>query len=91
LSTADSRRADGRGCTSKSRLDETDGFGPSTTHLRPSVSFPRGNPAEIWFGSAEKHWHGGTPKTAITHIAIQEVLNGKSVDWMEKVNIKEKS
>jgi quercetin dioxygenase-like cupin family protein len=45
----------------------------------------------IWFGPAEKHWHGGTPKTAITHIAIQEMLNGKSVDWMEKVSIKEKS
>jgi quercetin dioxygenase-like cupin family protein len=32
-----------------------------------------------------KHWHGATPTTAITHIAIQEALNGKVVDWMEKV------
>jgi quercetin dioxygenase-like cupin family protein len=32
-----------------------------------------------------KHWHGSTPTTAMTHIAIQEALNGKVVDWMEKV------
>src|SRR2546430_1563351 len=34
----------------------------------------------------EKHWHGATPTTAMTHIAIQEQLNGKAVDWMEKVS-----
>ena len=33
----------------------------------------------------EKHWHGAAPSTAMTHIAIQEQLNGASVDWMEKV------
>jgi quercetin dioxygenase-like cupin family protein len=33
----------------------------------------------------EKHWHGATPTTAVTHIAIQEKLNGKVVDWMEQV------
>jgi quercetin dioxygenase-like cupin family protein len=33
----------------------------------------------------EKHWHGATPTTAVTHIAIQEQLNGKMVDWMENV------
>src|SRR6266576_5183620 len=33
----------------------------------------------------EKHWHGAAPTTAMTHIAIQEELNGKVVDWMEKV------
>ena len=33
----------------------------------------------------EKHWHGASPTTAMTHIAIQEELNGKVVDWMEKV------
>jgi quercetin dioxygenase-like cupin family protein len=33
----------------------------------------------------KKHWHGATPTTAMTHIAIQEALNGKVVDWMEKV------
>ena len=39
----------------------------------------------VWFSPSEKHWHGATAKTAITHIAIQESLNGKAVDWMEKV------
>ncbi len=34
----------------------------------------------------EKHWHGATPTTAMTHIAIQEKLEGKNVDWMEKVS-----
>jgi hypothetical protein len=33
----------------------------------------------------EKHWHGATPTTALTHIAIQEKLDGKNVDWLEKV------
>jgi quercetin dioxygenase-like cupin family protein len=33
----------------------------------------------------EKHWHGAAPTTAMTHIAIQEQLDGKSVEWMEKV------
>ena len=33
----------------------------------------------------EKHWHGATPTTAMTHIAIQEKLDGKAVEWMEKV------
>ena len=35
--------------------------------------------------AGEKHWHGATPTTAMTHIAIQEELDGKVVDWMEKV------
>jgi quercetin dioxygenase-like cupin family protein len=34
----------------------------------------------------EKHWHGAAPSTAMTHIAIQEQLDGKAVDWMEKVS-----
>jgi quercetin dioxygenase-like cupin family protein len=34
----------------------------------------------------EKHWHGAAPTTAVTHIAIQEALDGKAVDWMEKVS-----
>jgi quercetin dioxygenase-like cupin family protein len=37
-----------------------------------------------WAG--EKHWHGATPTTAMTHIAVQESRNGKNVDWMEKVS-----
>jgi quercetin dioxygenase-like cupin family protein len=40
----------------------------------------------VWFPPGEKHWHGATPTTAITHIAIQEALNGKNVDWLEKVS-----
>ena len=40
----------------------------------------------IWFAPGEKHWHGATPTTAMTHIAIQEQLDGKAVDWMEKVS-----
>lgn len=39
----------------------------------------------VWFEPNEKHWHGAAPETAMTHIAIQEQLNGKAVDWMEKV------
>ena len=39
----------------------------------------------VWFPSNEKHWHGASPTTAITHIAIQEKLNGSPVTWMEKV------
>ena len=39
----------------------------------------------IWFSPGEKHWHGATSTTALTHIAIQENLNGKVVEWMEKV------
>jgi quercetin dioxygenase-like cupin family protein len=40
----------------------------------------------IWFSPGEKHWHGATPTTAMTHIAIQEALDGKAVEWMEKVS-----
>jgi quercetin dioxygenase-like cupin family protein len=43
----------------------------------------------VWFAPGEKHWHGATPTTAMTHIAIQEALNGKVVDWMEKVTNEE--
>jgi quercetin dioxygenase-like cupin family protein len=40
----------------------------------------------IWIPPGEKHWHGATATTAMTHFAIQEKLNGKAVDWMEKVS-----
>jgi quercetin dioxygenase-like cupin family protein len=40
----------------------------------------------IWFEPGEKHWHSASPTTAMTHIAIQERLNGKAVGWMEKVS-----
>jgi quercetin dioxygenase-like cupin family protein len=39
----------------------------------------------VWFPPGEKHWHGATADTAMTHIAIQEALDGKAVDWLEHV------
>jgi quercetin dioxygenase-like cupin family protein len=39
----------------------------------------------VWIPPGVKHWHGATPDTSMTHIAIQEQLNGKAVEWMEKV------
>lgn len=39
----------------------------------------------VWFAPNEKHWHGASATTAMTHIALQEVKNGKVVDWMEQV------
>jgi quercetin dioxygenase-like cupin family protein len=53
----------------------------------------RGGPIEeirpgdvVWIEPGEKHWHGATATTAMTHIAIAEALDGKVVDWMEKVS-----
>lgn len=40
----------------------------------------------IWFAPGEKHWHGAGPTTAMTHIAIQEQLNGTAVEWLEHVS-----
>ena len=40
----------------------------------------------VWFEPGEKHWHGASPTVAMTHIAIQEALDGKVVDWKEKVS-----
>ena len=40
----------------------------------------------VWFSPGEKNWHGASPTTAMTHIAIQEQLQGKAVDWLEKVS-----
>jgi quercetin dioxygenase-like cupin family protein len=40
----------------------------------------------VWFAPGEKHWHGATPTTAMTHIAIQEKKDGKVVEWMEQVS-----
>ncbi len=39
----------------------------------------------VWFPPGEKHWHGASASTAMTHIAVQEALNGKTVEWMEHV------
>jgi quercetin dioxygenase-like cupin family protein len=40
----------------------------------------------VWFPAGEKHWHGATATTAMTHIAIQEQLDGKAVEWLEHVS-----
>ncbi|WP_312362654.1 cupin domain-containing protein [Ensifer sp.] len=40
----------------------------------------------VWFAPGEKHWHGASPAAAMTHIAIAEALDGKVVDWLEKVS-----
>ena len=39
----------------------------------------------VWFPPGEKHWHGATPTTAMTHIAVHEALDGRTVDWLEQV------
>jgi quercetin dioxygenase-like cupin family protein len=40
----------------------------------------------VWFAPGEKHWHGASATTALTHIAIQEKQDGKTVDWLEQVS-----
>lgn len=40
----------------------------------------------LWFPPGEKHWHGATATTAVAHIAVQEKLDGRTVDWLEKVS-----
>jgi quercetin dioxygenase-like cupin family protein len=40
----------------------------------------------VWFAANEKHWHGAAPENAMQHIAIQEALDGKMVEWMEQVS-----
>lgn len=40
----------------------------------------------VWFAPGEKHWHGASPTVAMTHLAIQEQLDGKAVDWLEHVS-----
>ena len=39
----------------------------------------------VWFAPGEEHWHGASPTTAMTHIAVQEQLDGKAVEWLEHV------
>ncbi|HEU4987325.1 MAG TPA: cupin domain-containing protein [Rhizobiaceae bacterium] len=43
----------------------------------------------VWFEPGEKHWHGASPNVAMSHIAIQEKLNGSPVDWLEHVTDEE--
>ena len=43
----------------------------------------------VWFSPGERHWHGATATTGMTHLAIQEALDGKTVDWMDHVTDEE--
>ena len=45
----------------------------------------------VWFPAGVRHWHGATPTTGLTHIAVQEALDGKVVEWMEKVSAEQYS
>src|SRR5204863_9549766 len=69
---------------------------PLGQHLFVTAGFGRaqrwGGPIEeirpgdvVWFAPGEKHWHGASPATAMTHIAVQERLDGKAVEWLEQV------
>jgi quercetin dioxygenase-like cupin family protein len=62
----------------------TAGFGWAQREAGPVEEIRPGD--VVWFEPGEKHWHGATPTTAVTHIAIQEKLNGKAVDWLEHVS-----
>jgi quercetin dioxygenase-like cupin family protein len=62
----------------------TSGFGRVQCEGGPIEEIRPGD--VIWFPPGEKHWHGAGPTTAMTHLAIQEALDGKTVDWMEKVS-----
>ena len=62
----------------------TSGFGWVQSEGQPKVVLRPGD--VVWCPPNERHWHGSTPTTAMTHIAIQEALDGKVVEWMEKVS-----
>jgi quercetin dioxygenase-like cupin family protein len=62
----------------------TAGFGRAQSEGGPVEEIRPGD--VVWFEPGEKHWHGATPTTAMTHVAIQEKLDGKTVDWLEKVS-----
>jgi quercetin dioxygenase-like cupin family protein len=61
----------------------TAGLGWAQRHGGPIEEIRPGD--VVRFSPNEKHWHGATPTTAMTHIAIQEALDGKVVEWMEQV------
>jgi hypothetical protein len=61
----------------------TSGCGWTQCEGEPIVEIRAGD--VIWCPPNHKHWHGATPTTAMTHIAIQEALDGKVVEWMEHV------
>lgn len=61
----------------------TEGVGWTQVEGGPKLEFYAGD--VLWCPPEHKHWHGATPHQGMTHIAIQEALNGKNVTWMEKV------
>jgi len=61
----------------------TAGFGRAQREGGPIEEIRPGD--VVWFPPGEKHWHGASPTTAMTHIAVQERLDGKAVDWLEPV------
>jgi quercetin dioxygenase-like cupin family protein len=61
----------------------TSGFGWAQREGGPIEELHPGD--IVWFAPGEKHWHGASPTTGMTHIAVQEKLNGSPVDWLEKV------
>ena len=62
----------------------TSGFGRVQREGGPIEDIRPGD--VVWFPPNEKHWHGASPATAMTHIAIQESIDGKAVEWMDKVS-----
>ena len=62
----------------------TSGCGWVQSEGQPKVEIRPGD--VVWCPPNEKHWHGATPTTAMTHIAVVEALDGKTVEWMEKVS-----
>jgi quercetin dioxygenase-like cupin family protein len=65
----------------------TSGSGRAQSWGRPVEDIRPGD--VIWFAPGEKHWHGASPTTGMTHVAVQEQLDGKVVDWMEQVSDEE--
>lgn len=61
----------------------TSGMGWAQSEGEPVVEIRAGD--VIWFPPGHRHWHGASPTTSMTHIAIQEARDGKMVDWMEHV------
>jgi quercetin dioxygenase-like cupin family protein len=62
----------------------TSGSGWAQTESGPIEEIRSGD--VVWFSPGEKHWHGAAPTTAMTHIAIQEKLDGSAITWMEQVS-----
>ena len=61
-----------------SGLGRAQAWGGPIRELRPGDT--------VWFSPEEKHWHGASPTVAMTHLAIQEALDGNAVEWLEKVS-----